>query len=136
MSLNFDMGIEKIIGVALVTVVLSVLLKSYRPEISLSISLVAMGVMFALISPYMKTALNSFVNLSEQIGLNIKYMVIVIKVIGVAYITELGAEICRDSGENAVGTKVEICGKIIIIVMSMPVIYELFEVIGEIVSLV
>ncbi len=136
MSLNFDMGIEKIIGVALVTVVLSVLLKSYRPEISLSISLVSMGVMFALISPYMKTALNSFVNLSEQIGLNIKYMVIVIKVIGVAYITELGAEICRDSGENAVGTKVEICGKIIIIVMSMPVIYELFEVIGEIVSLV
>lgn len=130
------MGIEKIIGVALVTVVLSVLLKSYRPEISLSISLVSMGVMFALISPYMKTALNSFVNLSEQIGLNIKYMVIVIKVIGVAYITELGAEICRDSGENAVGTKVEICGKIIIIVMSMPVIYELFEVIGEIVSLV
>ena len=130
------MIIEKVIGIALVTVVLSVLLKSYRPEISLLISIISIGIMFVLISPYLKTTLNAFVNLSEQIGLNIKYMIIVIKVIGVAYITELGVEICRDSGENAIGTKVEICGKIIIIVMSLPVIYELFEVINEVVSLV
>ncbi len=130
------MGIEKIIGIALVSVMMAVLLKGYRPEISLAVSLTAMAVMFAIISPYLKTALNSFINLSEQIGLNMKYMAIIIKVIGIAYITQIGVEICRDAGENALGTKVEICGKIVIIVMSMPVIYELFEVISEVVSLV
>lgn len=130
------MGIEKIIGIALVSVIMAVLLKGYRPEISLAVSLTAMAVMFLIISPYLKTALNSFINLSEQIGLNMKYMAIIIKVIGIAYITQIAVEICRDAGENALGTKVEICGKIVIIVMSMPVIYELFEVISEVVSLV
>ena len=130
------MGMEKIIGIALVSVILSVLLKGYRPEISLAVSLTAMAIMLAIISPYLKTALNSFINLSEQIGLNMKYMAIIIKVIGIAYITQIGVEICRDAGENALGTKVEICGKIVSIVMSMPIIYELFEVISEVVSLV
>ena len=130
------MGIEKIIGIALVSVIMAVLLKGYRPEISLAVSLTAMAVMFLIISPYLKTALNSFINLSEQIGLNMKYMAIIIKVIGIAYITQIAVEICRDAGENALGTKVEICGKIVIIVMSMPVIYELFEVISEVISLV
>lgn len=130
------MGMEKIIGIALVSVIMAVLLKGYRPEISLAVSLTAMAVMFFMISPYLKTALNSFINLSEQIGLNMKYMAIIIKVIGIAYITQIAVEICRDAGENALGTKVEICGKIVIIAMSMPVIYELFEVISEVVSLV
>ena len=130
------MVIEKIVGIALVSVVLSVLLKGYRPEISVSVSLVAMAVMFAVISPYLKTVLNSFVNITEQIGMEIKYIVTVIKVIGIAYITQIGAEICRDSGENAIGTKVELCGKIVIIVMSLPVIYELFDVVSRVVSLV
>ena len=130
------MGMEKIIGIALVSVIMAVLLKGYRPEISLAVSLTAMAVMFFMISPYLKTALGSFINLSEQIGLNMKYMAIIIKVIGIAYITQIAVEICRDAGENALGTKVEICGKIVIIAMSMPVIYELFEVISEVVSLV
>ena len=130
------MGMEKIIGIALVSVIMAVLLKGYRPEISLAVSLTAMAVMFSIISPYLKTALGSFINLSEQIGLNMKYMAIIIKVIGIAYITQIAVEMCRDAGENALGTKVEICGKIVIIAMSMPVIYELFEVISEVVSLV
>ena len=130
------MGMEKIIGIALVSVIMAVLLKGYRPEISLAVSLTAMAVMFFMISPYLKTALGSFINLSEQIGLNMKYMAIIIKVIGIAYITQIAVEMCRDAGENALGTKVEICGKIVIIAMSMPVIYELFEVISEVVSLV
>lgn len=130
------MGMEKIIGIALVSIIMAVLLKGYRPEISLAVSLTAMAVMFSIISPYLKTALGSFINLSEQIGLNMKYMAIIIKVIGIAYITQIAVEMCRDAGENALGTKVEICGKIVIIAMSMPVIYELFEVISEVVSLV
>lgn len=129
------MGIEKIIGIALVAVVLSVLIKEYRPEISVLISVSSVAVMFIVISPYLKTVMASFVNLSEQIGINVSYMIIVIKVIGVAYITQIVSEICRDAGENALGTKMEICGKIIITVMSLPIIYELFEVIGEVINL-
>ncbi|MBE7011561.1 MAG: stage III sporulation protein AD [Ruminococcaceae bacterium] len=130
------MVIEKIVGIALVSVILSVLLKGYNPSVAISVSLIAVVVMFAIISPYLKIVLSSFVNISSQIGMEIKYIVTVIKVIGIAYITQIGAEICRDSGENAVATKVEICGKIVIMVMSLPIVYELFSVISDIVNLV
>ncbi len=129
------MGIEKIVGVGIVAVILSLLLKGYRPEISALISIVAVTIIFAFISPQLKSVMVSFLDLAEQIGVDIQYIVIVIKVIGVAYIAQIGSEICRDAGENAIGTKIEIAGKVIIIALSMPVVYRLLQVIGEVINL-
>lgn len=129
------MEIEKIIGIGITAVVLSVLLKGYRPEISVSVSAAAVAVIFVIISPYLKSVIVSFVDLSEQIGIDMQYIVIVIKVIGVAYIAQIGADICRDAGESAIGTKIEMGGKVIITALSMPVIYRLLEVVSEVINL-
>lgn len=129
------MEIEKIIGIGITAVVLSVLLKGYRPEISVSVSAAAVAVIFVIISPYLKSVIVSFIDLSEQIGIDMQYIVIVIKVIGVAYIAQIGADICRDAGESAIGTKIEMGGKVIITALSMPVIYRLLEVVSEVINL-
>lgn len=128
------MEIEKIVGLALVASVLAILVKNFRPEISIGVSVVTVGVLLAMISPYIKTIFNSFTELSEMIGLKGRYLTIIMKTVCVAYISQLGAEICRDAGENAIGTKVEICGKVIIAVMSLPMIFELFRVIEKIIE--
>ncbi len=129
------MEIEKIIGIGMTAVLLSAVLKNYRPEISVSLSVIAVAVMFALISPYFKTVTVFFLDLSRRIGIESNIMIIVAKVIGVAFITQIGAEICKDAGENAIGTNIEICGKIIIIAMSMPIISQLFDVVGKVIDL-
>ena len=128
------MDIEKIIGIGISAVLLSVLLKNYRPEISVSISIISCAVMLVMIGPYFKTVTAFFVDLSRQIGIEMQFMIIVVKVIGIAFITQIGAEICKDAGETAIGTNIEICGKIIIIAMSMPVIYRLFDVVGKVID--
>ena len=128
------MEIEKIIGLGITAVLLSALLKNYRPEISVSISVIACAVMFALIGPYFKSVTVFFVDLSRQVGIEVQFMIIVVKVIGVAFITQIGAEICKDAGETAIGTNIEVCGKIIIIAMSMPIIYRLFDVVGKVID--
>lgn len=128
------MDIEKIIGIGIIAVLLSVLLKNYRPEISVSISIISCAVMLVMIGPYFKTVTAFFVDLSRQIGIEMQFMIIVVKVIGIAFITQIGAEICKDAGETAIGTNIEICGKIIIIAMSMPVIYRLFDVVGKVID--
>ncbi len=128
------MDIEKIIGIGIIAVLLSVLLKNYRPEISVSISIISCAVMLALIGPYFKTVTAFFVDLSRQIGIEMQFMIIVVKVIGIAFITQIGAEICKDAGETAIGTNIETCGKIIIIAMSMPIIYRLFDVVGKVIN--
>ncbi len=129
------MTIEKIIGIGIVAVVLSVMIKGYRPEVSIGITIVTVAILFIIISPQLKSVMVFFVDIAEKIGVEMQYIIIVIKVIGVAYLTQISAEICKDAGENAIGTKIEFGGKIIIIVLSMPVIFRLLEVVSEIINL-
>ena len=106
------MDIEKIIGIGIVAVLLSVLLKNYRPEISVSISIISCTVMLALIGPYFKTVTAFFVDLSRQIGIEMQFMIIVVKVIGIAFITQIGAEICKDAGTPKFEYKCNKCTKL------------------------
>ena len=129
------MTIEKIIGIGIIAVILAVMMKSYRPEISVGISIVTVAVLFLLISPQLKSVMIFFIDIAEKIGVEMQYIIIVIKVIGVAYLAQISAEICKDAGENAIGTKIELGGKIIIITLSMPVIYRLLEVVSEVINL-
>ena len=130
------MTIEKIIGIGIVAVILSVMIKGYRPEISVGITIITVAILFMIVSPQLKCVMVFFVVIAEKIGVEMQYIVVVIKVIGVAYLTQISAEICKDAGENAIGTKIEFGGKIVIIVLSTPVMYRLLEVVSQVINLV
>ena len=57
---------------------------------------------------------------------------ILIKITGIAFLTEFAVSICSDAGEKAIASKIEIGSKIIIITMSMPIITSLLELVVEI----
>ena len=59
---------------------------------------------------------------------------VVLRVIGIAYVAQFGAELCRDAGESAVASKIEFAGKIIIMTLSMPIMYKLLEVVNKIIQ--
>lgn len=128
------MDIFKVIGIGLVATVLSVLIRSYRPELAMTIPIIATAAIFAIIAPYLVSVISMFENIADQIGIDVQYMVIVIKIIGIAYITQFGAELCKDAGENATASKIEFGGKILVITMSMPIIYKLLELVSSIIN--
>ncbi len=127
------MDIFRIVGIGISAAVLAALLRQRRPEIAVQVSLAAAAVIFLAAAPYLKTVLEMFRDISNQIGLDIKYITVILKVIGIAYITQFGAELCRDAGEGAVASKIEFAGKVIIMTLSMPVMYKLLEVVNAIV---
>ena len=129
------MDIFKVVGLGLAAAVLAVFIKNWRAEIAIQISLVASAVVFSMMVPYLKTVLEMFRDISNRIGLDVKYITLVLKVIGIAYITQFGAELCRDSGETAIASKIEFGGKVIIITLSMPVLYSFLEVVETIVRM-
>ena len=47
--------------------------------------------------------------------------------IGVAYLAEFGAQVCRDAGENSIAAKIEFAGKIIILIMAVPILMAVLE---------
>ncbi len=126
------MDIFKIVGLGIAATVFAVLIKDKRPEIAIQISLVASVIIFIAAAPYLKTAITMFEDISSRIGMESKYIMIVLKIIGIAYAAQFGAELCRDAGENAVATRIEFAGKAIIITLSMPIMYQLLEVVESI----
>ena len=62
-------------------------------------------------------------------NIDIKYVDIVLKIIGIAYISQFASQICSDAGENSIASKIEFAGKVIIMVISAPVLMSLIEMI-------
>lgn len=128
------MDIFKVVGLGIAAAALAALLKGWRPEISLLVSLAASMLIFFTAMPYLKSVIAMLRDISNRIGMDVSYITAIIKVMGIAYCAQFGAELCRDAGEGAVASKIEFAGKAVIMALSMPIMYKLLEVIDAIVK--
>lgn len=126
------MDIVKIIGVGLVTVVATMLVKPVKPEISILISLCGGIIMIVQCVNYVTQIIDAFTNIVEKTGLNMNLLKIILKIIGVGYLTEFSASLCNDTGNTSIGEKIIFAGKVIILVISLPIVTEIIEIIMEI----
>jgi stage III sporulation protein AD len=121
------MEIMQIVGLALVATILVVILKNQRPELALQLSIVTGVIIFLLVVTKIKVVLDVLNDLALHAQVNSYYLTTVLKIVGVAYIAEFGAQICRDAGEGAIATKVEFAAKILVMVLALPIIVAVME---------
>lgn len=126
MVINVD--IFKIIGVGLVGGILSITVKQYRKEYAVLVGLATVLVILFFTLGTLETAIGQISLITEKSGVDTRYFTAVIKVVGVAYITQFGAEILRDGGEGAIALKVEMAGKVFILGLTIPIVAEFLEV--------
>ena len=126
------MDIIKIIGVAFIAVIIIVILKQYRPEFAIYASIIAGVLILTLASGTLSGIIDMINSISSKTNINSKFLVILIKITGIAILTEFAVSICKDSGESAIASKVDIGGKIIIISMSIPIINALIDTVVKI----
>lgn len=122
------MEIIKIVGISIFAVIMIIILKGYRPEMALVLSIVT-GIGIMLFAIYkMSSVINILNDLVTKSGINKDFLLIIIKVIGIAYIVEFGKNICIDAGQSSIATKLEMAGKVIIVVLTIPLISSLVNV--------
>ena len=126
------MDIIKIIGVAFIAVIIIVILKQYRPEFAVYASIIAGVLILTLASGTLSGIIDMINSISSKTNINSEFLVILIKITGIAILTEFAVSICKDSGESAIASKVDIGGKIIIISMSIPIINALIDTVVKI----
>ena len=126
------MEVIKIIGIALIALIIIILLKQYKPEFAIYISLLAGILIMILVMDKLTGIINILKDLSNKASINSSFLVLLIKITGIAFLTEFAVSICKDAGEGALASKVEIGSKIIIISMSIPIITSLLEIILKI----
>lgn len=124
--------IIKIIGVGLIALILIIIIKQYRPEFALYISLIAGALILYFALDEIKNVIYLLRQICEKSGVNSKFLSILIKMTGIAFLSEFAINICKDAGEGALASKVELGSKAIIISMSVPIISNLLEVILKI----
>lgn len=127
------MDITKIIGIAFITVIVVNLIKNYRPEFAIYASIIAGAIILFFTINELTPIVSMLQNLSEKMGVSSKFFGILLKITGIAYLTEFGANVCKDAGETAVASKVELAGKILIISLSIPILLALMETLFELI---
>ncbi|MGE5614173.1 MAG: stage III sporulation protein AD [Bacillota bacterium] len=127
------MQILQVVGIGLVSTVIIIILKRQRPEIALQVSIVAGLIIFMLIASKLSAVLELLEDYADRAEIKPTYFTIVLKITGIAYITEFGAEVCRDAGESAVASKIELAGKVIIAVLAVPVVTSLLDLIMKVI---
>lgn len=126
------MDIIKIIGIGLITVVASMLVKPMKPEISIIIILCGGILILSQTINYIIDIVNAFTDVVNKTGLDLNLLKIVLKIIGVGYLTEFSAGLCNDSGNSSIADKIIFAGKIIILFIALPIVTKIIEIIMEI----
>lgn len=121
------MEIVTFLGIAVLAAAISVMLKKHNPEYSFLISIGAGVLMFFVILSKITPAVSQISSLLSSTGMSTEYGEILFKTLGICFLTQFAADSCRDAGESALASKVELAGKVLIVVMALP----LFEKIAE-----
>ena len=121
------MEIFKIVGIAFITMFIILILKQYKPEFVVHISIIAGILIFSMIVPKLSAIVELLNSFTDKLGVNSQFFGILLKITGIAYMSEFATNMCRDSGETAVASKVELGSKIIIIAMSIPILGAVIE---------
>lgn len=121
--------IIQVIGLAIIATVIIAVIKAQRPEIAIQISIAAGIIVFTMILGKISAVIELLNSFARKINIDTIYISTLLKIVGIAYIAEFGAEVCKDAGESAIASKVELAGKVMIIVLAVPILTSLMDLI-------
>jgi stage III sporulation protein AD len=125
--------IIQIVAISIIAVILAVVLRQYRPELALQISVVTGLLIFFVVIFKMASVLDALRTFTGRMNIDTVYISTIFRIVGIAYIAEFGAQVCKDAGENSIASKIELAGKVIILVLAVPILIALMELIIEII---
>lgn len=128
------MDILAIVGIGVIGVSLAVLLKQYKPEYAVAVSLVVGVVIFAVVAANLTPVIDQLNALLDQTKMPREYIEILIKALGICFLTQIACDTCKDAGQTAIASKLEIAGKLAILALSLPLFSELLSIVATLFS--
>lgn len=126
------MAITRLIGVALVCAVIVVYLKNTKPELAFGAAAASSVILLLMIIAMLSGVFEFFESLTERSGLESGLIKTVLKIIGIGYLTEFSASLIEDFGSKAIADKLILGGKIVILVLSLPILKSMLDLIVSI----
>jgi len=121
------MEILQIVGLGLMTTFLVLILNQHKSTISILLVVFVSSVIFLFLLDQISYIIQMVMKLAQHAHVNMVYIETLLKIIGITYITEFGAQITKDTGQGSLASKIELGGKIIIIAMAIPILTVVIE---------
>jgi stage III sporulation protein AD len=119
--------IIQVVSFAVIAAIFILFIRQSRPEIAQLLSITVGVIVLVYLLGYLKMVIDVITQMALEARVNPLFLRTVLRVIGVAYLAEFGAQICRDAGEGSIAGKIEFAGKIIILVMAIPILISVLE---------
>ncbi|WP_280790523.1 stage III sporulation protein AD [Anoxybacillus suryakundensis] len=119
--------ILQIVGLGLVATFLVTILNEHKSNISLLLTVFVGTVIFLFLIDRIQDIFRMVQTLANEAHVQTVYVETILKIIGIAYIAEFGAQISKDAGQGAIAGKIELGGKILILAMAIPILTALIE---------
>ncbi len=128
------MTVEKLVALALITALLTLLLRSSRPEQGMILSMLAASLLLLWILQDMAPLLNELQALFQKLPIPGTYWELLLKSLGICLLVQTGAELCRDAGVSALGAKIELAGKVSVLLLCLPFFRQLLELVTRLLT--
>ncbi|MBU9712211.1 stage III sporulation protein AD [Evansella tamaricis] len=121
------MEIIQIVGLGMIATFLALVVKEHKPMFAFLLTVFVGVIIFIFLIDKIATIITMLEDLASRANINLIYVQTVLKIIGIAYIAEFGAQIAKDAGQGAMASKIEMAGKVLIMVMAIPIISVIIE---------
>lgn len=128
--------IFQLIGIAFVTAVAALLVKNTKPELAFVITIAGGIILLLFVFEVFRGSISLFTDIAEATGLNASIVKTLLKMVGIGYLVEFSAGILNDFGQNSLADKLIFCGKILILVLAIPILESVLSLVGELLGLI
>lgn len=122
-----------VVAAGIIMMLTAVALREIKKEYAVILSLVAAAVLMIWGVLRLEPIIEKISVFMEMSNIDSKYNETLLKALGISVCTKLGKDVCSDAGENAIASKIEFCGKICLLLLSLPLFEELVLLAREIV---
>lgn len=130
------MEIFKIVGVGFVTAISAILLKQTKPELAFAVTIAGVIIVLMLAADMLEETLGALDSISRLAGVENGLVKVLLKIVGIGYLTEFAAGILEDFGVPSVADKVVLGGKLTIVAVSLPLISRVLAVLNAFLGLI
>lgn len=127
--MSVAMDIIQIVGIGLIATFLALVVREQKPIFAFLITLFAGVMIFLFVVDELVKIIHLLEGIAKDANVHIMYLQTILKIIGIAYIAEFGAQIAKDAGQASMASKIELAGKILILVLAIPIIKAVIEMI-------
>lgn len=130
------MEIFQLVGIAFITAVAALILKGTKPELAFAVTVAGSIILLLYTFELFRDSITIFGKIAEHTGIQSSMVKIILKMVGIGYLVEFSAGIRNDFGQNSVADKLVFCGKVVVLILAIPILESVLALVGKLLGLI